>query len=54
MAKGKHKTKNKRSQYRWASTESSSPITASLEYNTPENQEADIKSYLMKIIESFK
>jgi chromosome segregation ATPase len=38
----------------WASSEPSSPITASHEYNTPENQEADLKSYLMKIIESFK
>jgi uncharacterized phage infection (PIP) family protein YhgE len=38
-----------------ASSEPSSPITASPGYtNTPENQEADLKSYLMKIIESFK
>ena len=28
--------------------------TANPEYNTPENQEADLKSYLMKIVESFK
>ena len=39
----------------WTSSEPSSPITASPEYTkTPENQEADLKSYLMKIIESFK
>ena len=39
----------------WASSEPSSPTTASPEYtNTPENQEADLKSYHMTIIESFK
>ena len=54
MAKGKHKTINNRSQTTWTSLELSSLTTASPEYNTPENQEADIKSYLMKIIESFK
>jgi uncharacterized protein YukE len=55
MVKGKHKTKSNRSQYMWASSEPSSPTTASPEYNnTPENQKADLKSYLMKIIESFK
>ena len=55
MVKGKHKTISNRSQNMWASSEPSSPTTASPEYtNTPENQEADLKSYLMKIIESFK
>jgi antitoxin component HigA of HigAB toxin-antitoxin module len=54
MAKGKHKTISNRNQYTWASSELSSSTTASPEYNTPENQEADLKSYLMKIIESFK
>ena len=54
MARDKHKTISNRSQNTWASSERSSP-TASPEYiNTPENQEADPKSYLMKIIESFK
>ena len=39
----------------WASSKPSSPTTASPEYtNTSENQEADLKSYLMKIKESFK
>jgi hypothetical protein len=39
----------------WASSESSSPTTASSEYtNTPVNQESALKSYLTKIIESFK
>ena len=55
LAKGKHKPISNRSQYTWASSEPISPITASPGYaNTPENQEADLKSYLMKIIESFK
>ena len=53
IVRDKHKTiSNRRT---WASSETSSPNTASPEYtNTPENQEADLKSYLMKIIESFK
>ena len=39
----------------WTLLKPSSPTIASPEYmNTPENQEADLKSYLMKIIESFK
>ena len=55
MVKGKHKTISNRSQNMWASSEPSSPTTASPEYtNTPENQESVLKSYLMKIIESFK
>jgi hypothetical protein len=55
MVRGKYKTISKGSQYMWTSSEASSPTTASPEYtNTPENQEADLKSYLMKIIESFK
>ena len=55
MARGKCKTISNRSQYIWASSEPSSPTTASPEYtNTSENQEADLKSYFMKIRESFK
>ena len=55
MVKGKHKTISNRSQNIWASSEPSSPTTASPEYNnTPENQEAVLKSYLMKIIVPFK
>jgi hypothetical protein len=55
MVPSKHKTISNKNQYRWASLEPSSPTTASPEYNnTPENQEADLKSYFMKIIESFK
>jgi hypothetical protein len=54
MVKSKCKNISNRSQYTWASSEFSSPSAASPEYNTHENQEADLKSYLMKIIESFK
>jgi hypothetical protein len=55
MVKGKHKTISNRSQNTWALSESSSTTTASLEYiNTPEKRESILKSYLMKIIESFK
>jgi hypothetical protein len=55
MAKGKSKTISNRSQSTWASSELSSPTKVSPEYtNTPENQESVLKSYLMKIIESFK
>jgi hypothetical protein len=55
MVRGKHKTVSNRSQYPWASSEHGSPTTASPEYtNTPENEEGDLKSYLVEIIESFK
>jgi hypothetical protein len=55
MARGKHETLSKRSQYTMASSESSKPATVSLGYtNAPENQDADLKSYIMKIIESLK
>ena len=57
MAKSKCKCKviRNRSQNTWVSSEPSFPTTESPEYtNTPENQESVLKSYLMKIIESFK
>ena len=55
MAKHKHKTISNRNQNMWASSGHSSPTTTSPEYtNTLENQESVLKSYLMKIIESFK
>jgi hypothetical protein len=55
MAKGKHKTISNRSKNMWASSKPSSPTTASPEYtNTPENQESVRKTYLMKIVKSFK
>jgi hypothetical protein len=48
MVKGKCKTISNRSQNMWASPEPSSPT------NIPQNQESVLKSYLIKIIESFK
>jgi hypothetical protein len=55
MMKGKYKTISNRSQSMWASSEPSSPTTASPEYsNTPENQEYVLKSYLIKIISSLR
>jgi hypothetical protein len=55
MSRGKHKKISNKSQYMGASSELSSPTTASTEYtNTTKNQEADLKSCLIKIRESFK
>ena len=55
MKRSKHKTINNRSQYTLASSEPSSPTTVSPGYtNILENQERDLKSYLMKVRESFK
>ena len=55
MVRVKHKTKISRSQYTWASSEPSSPITASPGYpNTPEKHDANLKFHLMKIIKTFK
>ena len=55
MAKGKGKNIDNRNQGYLASSEPSSPTTASPKYtNTPENEKYVLKSYLMKIIESLK
>ena len=55
MVRGKCKTMSNRSQYMWALSKLSSSTTISTVYtNKIENQEADLKSYLMKIIESSK
>jgi len=55
MVRGKRKTISNRSQYTLSSSEPGSPTRASSGYtNTPENQEAELKSYLMKIMEPFK
>ena len=54
MERGKQKIIRNRSQYRWTPSEPSSPTTSPEYTNTPENQEADLKSYLMKIIDFFK
>ena len=55
MAKGKWKSLTNRNQHQWASSEPSSPTTASSEYaKTPEKQDSDLKSYLMMLVEDFK
>jgi hypothetical protein len=55
MAKGKLKNLTNRNQEHWASSEPSMPMTRSPGYtNTPEKQDADIKSYLMMVAEYFK
>jgi hypothetical protein len=55
MVKGKHKNFTNRNLGYLASSEPSSPTTASPGYpNTPEKQDVDIKSLLMMLIEDFK
>jgi hypothetical protein len=55
MAKGKCKKFINRNQGYMASSEFSSPTTASPRYlNTPEKQDLDLKSHLMMLIEDFK
>lgn len=55
MVRGKCKAINSRSQYILTPQEPNSTTTASPGYtSTPENQDADLESYLMKKIESFK
>lgn len=53
--KGKYKNIINRSQYNMAPSEPSSPTTSSPGYPNPtEEQDYDIKSHLMKMIEFFK
>ena len=55
MAKSKHKNLTNRNQDHSASSEHSTPTTASPGYpNTPEKQDSDLKSYLMMLVEDFK
>jgi hypothetical protein len=55
MVKGKHSNLTNRNQDHSASSESSTPITASPGYpNTPEKRDLDLKSYLMMLVEDFK
>jgi gas vesicle protein len=55
MAKVKCKNINNRNQGYLASSEPSSPITVNPDYpNTPEEQDSDLKSHLMMMIEDFK
>ena len=55
MTKGKPKNITYRSQCNMASSKWNSSMTASTGYpNTPEEQDYDLKSHLMKMIEAFK
>jgi hypothetical protein len=55
MAKGKSKNIINRSKYNLAPSEPSSPTIARPGYpNTPEEQDCDLKSHLMKMLEIFK
>jgi hypothetical protein len=55
MARGKGKNISSRNKGYLASSEPSSPTTASPGYpNTPENQNSDLKSNIMMMIEDFK
>jgi hypothetical protein len=54
MVRVKHETISSRSQYTLEHSEPTSPTTANPGYTkTPDFQEDDLKSYIMKIIESF-
>ena len=55
MVKGKPNNTSNRKQGYLATSEPSTPTTASPGHlNKPENQDSDIKSYLMKMIEDLK
>ena len=55
MARGKHNNINSRNQCHWATSEPTTPTTASPEYpNTPEKQDSGLKFYLTKMVEDFK
>ena len=55
MVRVKHETISSRSQYPLEQSKPTSPTMANPGYTkTPDYQEADLKSYIMKIIQSFK
>jgi cbb3-type cytochrome oxidase cytochrome c subunit len=55
MVNGKGKNLTNRNQDHAASSESSTPTSASPGYpNTPKKQDLDLKSYIMKLVENFK
>jgi hypothetical protein len=55
MAKGKHKNLTNRNQDYMASSEPSTPTTATPGYsNTWEKQDSDLKSDLMMLVEDYK
>jgi hypothetical protein len=52
MAKGKLKNLTNRNQEYWATSKPSTPTTTSPGYpNTPKKKDADLKSYLMMVVE---
>jgi hypothetical protein len=54
MVKGKLKNLTKRNQEHWKISEPSTPTKMSPGYpNTPEKQDAGLKSYLMMVVEDF-
>ena len=55
MARGKHRNTGNRNQCYLTTSEPSSSTTASPEYlNTPEKQDSDQKSHLIKVIKDLK
>ena len=55
MVKGKRKNLTNRNQEHWASSEPSTPTTASPGCpNTSEKQDADLNSYLMIVVENLR
>jgi hypothetical protein len=55
MAKGKLKNLTNRNQDHSPSSEPSTPTSANLRYhNTPEQQDSNLKSYLMMLVEDIK
>ena len=55
MARGKHKNISNRNQFDLATSELSSPNTASPGYpNTPLKQDSDLNSHFKKMLEDFK
>jgi hypothetical protein len=55
MGRGKCKNTSYRNQCHLTPSEPSSPTTGSPGYpNTPENQDSDLKSHLMKMLEDLK
>jgi hypothetical protein len=55
MVKGKRKNLANRNQDHSSSSEPSTPTSTSPGYlNTPKNQDSELKSYLMMLVEDFK
>jgi gas vesicle protein len=55
MVKGKHKNLTNRNQDHLASSEPSTPTTASPGYhNIPEKRDSDLKTHLIMLVEDFK